>query len=154
MGNDLGKCRTEPLSLCGLVIGRTIPLVDRRLPQLKASQVTHDSSATLAEETLMTALHPLHISESAFQSQNFEHPWKSRSQTSYKFGTKKRTLPEFGPLHKIFLDSEKADGSNIRWYWTHQTTQPLKTCTKHIGHGIVRAEEWLMPKFGPKNKVL
>ena len=34
------------MSICGMVIDGTIPLVDGTLPQLKASQVTHNSGAT------------------------------------------------------------------------------------------------------------
>ena len=48
MDRDFGKWRTRQVSPCGTV--------DRTLPQLRTSQVTHDSSATIASEIMLTAL--------------------------------------------------------------------------------------------------
>ena len=69
------KGRMTHLFLCGLMMtNATILLVDRRQPQPKPSQITHDSSAA----TTLNLQHSPHISESAFHFQNVQHQRRSR----------------------------------------------------------------------------
>ena len=103
-------------------------------------QIIHDSSATLASNTL----HSSHMSESI---QQVEHHWKSRSEISYKIGMKIMTLPELWHLHDILLDSEKD-----RWLiHTHSPeaseNKTSKNWAKHIEDYKAGTEDRLVHNF-------
>ena len=128
-----------------LCVNTALPLVDPTLPQLETPEVIHASSATITSEILLTTLHPLHMSESVFHTQNVEHQWKSRSCTSYTIGLKRGTLPELWPLHDILVDSEK---EMARTYTgTRSINETSRLCAKHIGDYKAGNEDRLVQKF-------